>query len=386
MTEKTSVVVVCDWFDPAFRAGGPVQSLVNLVNQLHDSYDFCIICGNRDYGTDEALPVVTNSWTDWHGKARVMYLENKTLSRSRVFTILDDNVSSDSVLYVQGIFSLYFSIYPILWWHRSKHRKLVVAPRGMLHRSARSVKPLKKVIFLTLARIFGWFNNIDWQSTQPDETEEIIAVMGNKAKILEAANIPRGVPPYQSRLQEGDVLKILSVGRISDEKDPITLIKTLTNLSFPAEVTLIGDYLDDGYFHDFQRACLQLPVHVRINHILSVPPAEMPTYYLQNQVFVSCSKGENFGHAIAEALAFGLPCFIGENTPWSRLKDKKAGAELPLEPAFFAGELERYHQLSSEEKEEMSVAAHNFAQQSFQPEKYQTQYKALFNMEELENE
>ena len=386
MTEKTSVVVVCDWFDPAFRAGGPVQSLVNLINQLHDFYDFRIISGNRDYGTDEALPVATNSWIDWHGKAHVIYLENKTLSRSRVFTILDENVSKDTVLYVQGIFSLYFSIYPILWWHRSKHRKLVVAPRGMFHRSARSVKPLKKVIFLTLARIFGWFNNIDWQSTQPDETDEIRAVMGKKAKILEAANIPHGVPPYQPRQSEGDVLKILSVGRISDEKDPITLIKALALLSFPAEVTLIGDYSDEGYFRDFQRICHQLPDHVKLNHIRSVSPAEMPSYYQQNQVFVSFSKGENFGHAIAEALAFGLPCFIGENTPWTGLKDRKAGAELSLETTVFASELERYHQLSWAEKEEMSVASHNFALQSFQPEKYQSQYKALFNMEELDNE
>jgi glycosyltransferase involved in cell wall biosynthesis len=315
-----------------------------------------------------------------------MFLENMTLSRSRIFSILDENVAADTVLYVQGIFSLYFSIYPILWWHRSKHRKLVVAPRGMLHRSARSVKPFKKVIFLTLARIFGWFNNIDWQSTQPDETEEIRAVMGRKAKILEAANIPCGVPPYQTRQPEGDVLNILSVGRISDEKDPITLIKSLALLSFQAEVTLIGDYSDEGYYRDFQHECGHLPGHVRVNHILSVPPAEMPVYYRQNQVFISCSKGENFGHAIAEALAFGLPCFIGENTPWNGLKAIKAGAELPLEPAVFAGQLEHYHQLSCAEKEEMSMAAHNFALQSFQPEKYQRQYKALFNMEELDNE
>ena len=130
MTEKTCVVVVCDWFDPAFRAGGPVQSLVNLVTQLHDTYCFSIICGNRDYGSDHALPVPTGTWTDWNGMAKVMYLDNKTLSRKALFSILNENVSANAVLYVQGMFSQYFSIYPILWWQRSKHRKLVVAPRG----------------------------------------------------------------------------------------------------------------------------------------------------------------------------------------------------------------------------------------------------------------
>jgi len=70
-----------------------------------------------------------------------MYLDSKMLFRNRIFDLLDAHLTAEDVLYVQGIFSLYFSIYPILWGHRSKHRKIVVAPRGMLHRSARSVKP-----------------------------------------------------------------------------------------------------------------------------------------------------------------------------------------------------------------------------------------------------
>jgi hypothetical protein len=35
MTKKPGVVILCDWFDPAFRAGGPVRSLVNLIDLLH---------------------------------------------------------------------------------------------------------------------------------------------------------------------------------------------------------------------------------------------------------------------------------------------------------------------------------------------------------------
>lgn len=386
MTEKTCVVVVCDWFDPAFRAGGPVQSMVNLVTQLHDTYCFSIICGNRDYGSDHALPVPTGTWTDWNGMAKVMYLDNKTLSRKALFSILNENVSANAVLYVQGMFSQYFSIYPILWWQRSKHRKLVVAPRGMLHQTARSVKPFKKAVFLTLAKWFGWFNNIDWQSTQPDETKEMRKVLGEKAKILEAANIPRSIPPYQMRNDYGERLKILSVGRISDEKDPVMLLNALSRLSFPAEATIIGDYSDESYFNRFKNGCNQLPKHIKLNHLRAVTPLEIGQYYRDHQVFVSCSKGENFGHAIAEALSYGLPCFIGENTPWTGLKGKGAGQELPLEPAAFEAALNAYHQLSSEEKAEMSRSAHNFALEFFQPEEYHKQYKALFNIEELKDE
>lgn len=59
MTKKTGVVIACDWFDPAFRAGGPVRSLVNLVDLLHSDYNFRIICGNQDYGSEEPLVIDT---------------------------------------------------------------------------------------------------------------------------------------------------------------------------------------------------------------------------------------------------------------------------------------------------------------------------------------
>lgn len=386
MTEKPGVVIVCDWFDPAFRAGGPVRSLVNLVSLFHTDYNFRIVCGNRDYGSDEPLPVETGKWLDWQGKARVMYLNAADLKRSRMFNLLDEHVTEKDVLYVQGIFSLYFSIYPILWWHRSKHSKLVVAPRGMLHSTARSIKPLKKKIFLTLARVFGWFNNIDWQSTQPDETAEIQTVMGKKARIFEAANIPAPIMPLEPVLKNQGVLKIISVGRISDEKDPLLLLKALGRITVPAEVTFIGDYADEAYFNTFSTAIKQLPQTIAVNHILSVPHGSMAAYYKQYDVFVSCSKGENFGHAIAEALACGLPCYIGENTPWKGLQHENAGAELALDSNVFAAALEAYCKLSAEGKAEMSRAAHNFALQTFQPDMYRKQYNSLFHMEDFDDE
>lgn len=135
----------------------------------------------------------------------------------------------------------------------------------------------------------------------------------------------------------------------------------LSLMPFPAQVTLIGDYSDEAYFNSFQQALILLPEHIKVTYILSVPPPKMAEYYQQHHIFVSCSKGENFGHAIAEELAHGLPCFIGENTPWKGLKDNHSGAEITLQPAAFADALEQYRKLSSQEKAEMSRAAHNFA-------------------------
>ena len=31
-----------DWFDPAFKAGGPIRSCVNFVAQLHNEFDIYV--------------------------------------------------------------------------------------------------------------------------------------------------------------------------------------------------------------------------------------------------------------------------------------------------------------------------------------------------------
>lgn len=43
------------------------------------------------------------------------------------------------------------------------------------------------------------------------------------------------------------------------------------------------------------------------------------------------TKGENFGHAIFEALNLGKPVLISDQTPWRNLSAAGAGWDLPLD-------------------------------------------------------
>ena len=67
------VLVAIDWYLPAYRAGGPIRSIANLVAALGDEIDFRIVCGNRALGASEALPVQTGVWHKLNG-AVVQYL------------------------------------------------------------------------------------------------------------------------------------------------------------------------------------------------------------------------------------------------------------------------------------------------------------------------
>jgi len=63
----------------------------------------------------------------------------------------------------------------------------------------------------------------------------------------------------------------------------------------------------------------------------------------RSDLFLLPTGGENFGHAIFEALCCGVPALISDRTPWRGLAARKAGWDLPLSDASaFVAALEAY--------------------------------------------
>jgi glycosyltransferase involved in cell wall biosynthesis len=70
--------------------------------------------------------------------------------------------------------------------------------------------------------------------------------------------------------------------------------------------------------------------------------------------------GENFGHAIAEALQHGKPVIISDRTPWRNLRDVQAGWDLPLQESSFVAVLKNCYTMSADEYAAYSAAARTF--------------------------
>ena len=57
------VLAFIDWYKPYFKAGGPVRSMVNLVEHLGTRVHFHIVTGDRDYtATSNEAQVPTDQW------------------------------------------------------------------------------------------------------------------------------------------------------------------------------------------------------------------------------------------------------------------------------------------------------------------------------------
>src|SRR5690606_35406238 len=74
----------------------------------------------------------------------------------------------------------------------------------------------------------------------------------------------------------------------------------------------------------------------------SVEPARVTGLFSKYDSFLLPTRGENYGHVIAEALSVGTPVLISDQSPWRELQSDDLGWDLPLtEIAEFASTIER---------------------------------------------
>lgn len=375
---KKKILITIDWFDPAYKAGGPVISIIKLIENLHDQFDFFILTGSLDYGDTEEIPgLVKDEWTDWRGMAKVYYLSEAEKSRAKIFDILDNSCAD--VYYIQGVFSLYFSIYPLIWWHQAKKDKVIIATRGMFHASALRVKSTKKMLFLVLAKIMGWYHHVIFHSTNPEETAQLRKILRKESTYIEASNFPHLLSFDIGKKREKGVLKILNVARISPEKNTLFLLEALQHVISEVRVTIVGNYADSGYYQQFLKNMVTLPPNVKIEYAGHKPITELPAYYAANDIFVLPTTGENYGHAIIEALSAGLPCMISKNTPWNGLEEAGAGYNLEFDAGQYSAIIDRYNQMSDEDFESARHQARKYAESKVSIEKTREAYINLLS-------
>jgi len=100
----------------------------------------------------------------------------------------------------------------------------------------------------------------------------------------------------------------------------------------------------------------------------------------KHHIFILPTKGENFGHAIFEALSQGKPILISNQTPWRNLQQSKVGWDLSLkEPHLFLEAIEQAASFDQQEYNEWSQNAWNYAYNYTSQLHLRSDYLNLFN-------
>lgn len=186
---KPQVLVFIDWYKPYFKAGGPVRSMVNLVDHLADRIDFHIVTGDRDYmATTNEADVPVDQWVNGESGERVMYVPPSKRSTATWRQLLKEK--KIDVVYINGLYSRWSTIVP-LWLLRGSKQRRIVAVRGMLAAGPMKQSALKKRLFLFAMKATGCFKGVEFQATNDEEAQDIKRWIGPRVKVHLVQNLAR---------------------------------------------------------------------------------------------------------------------------------------------------------------------------------------------------
>ena len=356
-------MVFTDWYLPGFKAGGPIRSLVNLVNAV--PHNFYIVTGSKDHHSDvEYEGVEFDRWVKSGDRVKVQYLRDDRIN-AREFRKIVDEINPDFV-YLNSLFSPKFTLLPMRVLRSMQHSpQCIVAPRGMLKSGALSVKGFKKKWFLRLAKWLNWYGNVKWHATNEEEIGEIQKAFGLRAVIHLSPNLSAPIIANKVRQEKlARELRLVCIARISSEKGILEAIRFLKSAQLEGEIycDFIGTQQNIEYLEQCRDEAAKVP-NATINFPGEIHPDEIQSALCNYHFFYLASWGENFGHSISEALYSGLPVIISDRTPWQNLEKRKAGWVVPLKADAFSMALNAAMRMSQVEYQIWSDSARNFAKE-----------------------
>ncbi|MEP7317243.1 MAG: glycosyltransferase [Panacibacter sp.] len=336
MSNKKRLLVCADWFYPGFKAGGPIQSLVNLVLVLNNSYEIFVVTSAYDLNAEKAYSEIEiDKWNNVFlpGSETLLHCWYAGKSKPGLYQWIEifKKIKPD-IIYLNGIFTPSFIFLPLLARRMTSiHSHIIISPRGMLQQGALSGKYIKKFFYLSLLRISGLLKVVNWHATDETEKKDISQVFGLKISIAVVPNIPK--IPASKILSIDKIpgeLRLVYLSLISSKKNLRQALELLREINIPLIFDIYGPIKDKDYWQGCVELIATMPAYIKIQYCNIVNPVCVQSVFAKYHLLFLPTKGENFGHAIYECFSSGRPVIIGDCTPWKQLENKKAGYDLAL--------------------------------------------------------
>lgn len=320
---STSLLIFTQYFTPAKNAGGPITSISNLVAAL--GQEFPIVSRGQDLNERENLEGIrVDTWTD---SKRNYFVGMGFLSLLCYLKLLRSN--SKEVFYINGIFDWKINFLPMV-----TGKKLIISPRGMLQQGALKNGSIKKGFYLAICRYQLKTKDVIWHATDEVEYQDIQIIFGESQKVQIISNIPNYFKQDIIKSPKStEEIKLVYYSLISQKKQLHIVLKSIEKSSFSISLDIFGPVKDEIYWKECMQIINQsekLKVNVRYKSTLSM--IDLPDVLPKYDYFILPTLGENFGHAIFEALNCYLPVITSSKTPWCFKEDEDFGFILDDEP------------------------------------------------------
>lgn len=213
---------------------------------------------------------------------------------------------------------------------RSQNIALVAQPCGMLqtwslqqsrHKKALAWRLYQRRLLETAAAVVV---------TSEDEAQDLRPRLSAEVEIV---RIPHGIdltaPTPEVRRQR----QALFLGRLHPKKQVDLLLRLWADLRPPGWRLLIAGEGEPAYEQQLRAMVAEQGLQEQVRFLGLVSGEAKQRLLAESQLFLQPSLQENFGFAVAEALAAGLPALTCQGMPWSELRERDCGWWVPADPA-----------------------------------------------------
>lgn len=312
-----SVLLFARYFEPAFRGGGPIQTLIAMLRAKPAAINAAVICSNQDLG--DTSPVVAEPDV-WQKREMSQVLYCRKSLRSFVNALRSSRKLSPRIVYVNSFFDATFSLLPQLAARFGLWRGAVVvlAPRGELYDGALKLKATKKKGLIAVYRVFGLHRRVIWHASTEEEADSIRAVFGPRLRVEIRENettLPLAAVARPER--RPGPLRLVFAGRAAAKKGLLTLLEGLSLCTSRVDLEIVGAFEDPQYEAACRSVMARIPANVVVSMTGAMPREALIERLRMADAMALPTRGENFGHVIAEALSVGCPVMCSSETPWT---------------------------------------------------------------------
>lgn len=345
-----------------------------MVELIKVNFHVDVICSARELGDARILDGITpDKWNSRGSNLNVLYIKSGGILK----VLQAIRQRKPDVIYINGMFLPLYSWLPLAAAHL-KNIPAVVSPRGMLQLGAMAQSTAKKKMFIFLLKLLRLHRNVVWQATDAQEEADIRFRIDRKAEVRTVGNVPKPPVPERSiRKKETNSLKLVFLSLITRKKNLDLFLRVLKTIDVPVELDIYGPVKDASYWEE----CLKLVSGQRhsITYKGAVNPQHVQKLISQYHAFVLLTKGENFGHAIYEALSVGTPAIISQYTPWGQLQEFSAGITVDInKPDTCRSAIEKFLFLDQSEFNTLCDGALKVARNYYDGHNFRSLYTDLF--------
>ena len=328
---KKSILVFNGYYLPAQKYGGPTTSLVSIVENCSEKFQFYIVAANHDLNEKKKFEGIKKGWNNV-GKAKVLYIDLKEINYNSPNINKLLKIIKPDMVWLVGI------LVPADKWFvarqcRKLHIPYLISPRGEVCENTFHLKYKKKKIVSEIANVLNVYKDAYFHATSNEEKEGLIKYYNaSPERIFLVPNIAANLKAYDRSIEKKkNSLRIVFISRIQEKKNLLLAIKAVNKLDGDIVFDIFGPMESKEYWKLCQEEILKSSENIHIEYKGALKTRDVSTTFKNYHCFLFPTISENYGHVIVEALASSVPIILSKGTtPWDDI-DGKAGKICKLE-------------------------------------------------------